>query len=899
MHFLYDILISPIESFIEFCFCFSLSKFDMFGVTGAIIAVSLAVNFLALPLYNMADALQLRERNLQQKMSRWTAHIKKTFKGDEQFMMLNTYYRINNYHPLYALRSALSIMIEIPFFIAGYHFLSNCTALDGQSILFLKDLGSPDSLIRIGRFNLNLLPVLMTAINAVSTAVYTKGAPLREKIQTYVLAVIFLFLLYNSPSGLVFYWILNNTFSLVKNIVLNFKNPGKFVYSLFSLCFSILCISIPFVFKYADLKKKLFIVLFSMAFIAAPYIYNYVRIKFNLSVKNKIEDDKSVFPIFFFSCISLWLLAGFTLPSATIATSPEEFSFLGSTNSPLTYINSSVFYFFGLFVAWPLCIFKMFNSRVKSTMSLVFFVMAICAITNVYVFKHEYGMITVFFGLQDKGCLKINSLSNTLGSAITFLITVLLYIICSKHKKQYALFSIAIILSISEFIFGLSKYVIINREYQKYVVLLKDNSDSNNTIQPEINLSKTERNVVVFFIDLAMTQLFPHITEQFPELNRDFSGFTYYPNTLSFSGSTLIASPALHGGYDYMPSEIDSRSDELLVEKHNESLLVMPTLFNNAGYDVTLIDPCDANYKDKYGFEIYDGLPEINTKSLMGKYSKNYADEHPDADLLSKNEDKITIKAVKRFSILQMVFPSMRDSFYNGGKYYQIYPKNLSSSNAFNTLDSFSELYYLPQITETNNNKPTYTYIYNLLLHEESPLRNDFSLGKIDEQHPEATTGNFKPSNATQRNYYQVYAAGIKMLASWINFLKENEVYDNTRIIIVSDHGNTGAGFSNFTPLLMVKDFNETGELKTSSEFMTNAETVNLAIKKLNIPAINPMNGNALKTKDDFNTFEIGLAKTGTRSALRMRNEKKFLYGKKYVFTGKDVYNNDNWKQIE
>ena len=61
----------------------------------------------------------------------------------------------------------------------------------------------------------------MTAINVVSSAIYTKGAPLKEKIQINVLAAIFLVILYNSPSGLVLYWILNNTFSLVKNVLQN------------------------------------------------------------------------------------------------------------------------------------------------------------------------------------------------------------------------------------------------------------------------------------------------------------------------------------------------------------------------------------------------------------------------------------------------------------------------------------------------------------------------------------------------------------------------------------------------------------------------------------------------------------------------------------------------------
>ena len=146
---LYNIIIAPIELVIEFVFCFYKAKIGVAGIMGAIVAVSLAVNFLALPLYNIADRMQEKERDMQQRLSHWVTHIKKHFKGDERFMMLQTYYRENGYHPLYALRSSLSILIEIPFFIAAYHFLSHSTSLQGARFAFLSDLGAPDGLLKI------------------------------------------------------------------------------------------------------------------------------------------------------------------------------------------------------------------------------------------------------------------------------------------------------------------------------------------------------------------------------------------------------------------------------------------------------------------------------------------------------------------------------------------------------------------------------------------------------------------------------------------------------------------------------------------------------------------------------------------------------------------------------
>ena len=136
----------------------------------AVIGVSVAVSLLTLPLYYRADAVQQKARDIQQKMSRWVTHIRKTFKGDERFMMLRTYYRINGYSPLSALNGSISLLLEIPFFIAAYHFLSHLDVLSGASFWIIKDLGEPDKLLHLGPVYINVLPVLMTLINCIASA---------------------------------------------------------------------------------------------------------------------------------------------------------------------------------------------------------------------------------------------------------------------------------------------------------------------------------------------------------------------------------------------------------------------------------------------------------------------------------------------------------------------------------------------------------------------------------------------------------------------------------------------------------------------------------------------------------------------------------------------------------
>jgi len=63
MNVFYLIVIQPIEYFIEFTFEFMSKRFGSTGI--AIIAVSLVVSFLVLPLYKAADSIQEKELKKQ------------------------------------------------------------------------------------------------------------------------------------------------------------------------------------------------------------------------------------------------------------------------------------------------------------------------------------------------------------------------------------------------------------------------------------------------------------------------------------------------------------------------------------------------------------------------------------------------------------------------------------------------------------------------------------------------------------------------------------------------------------------------------------------------------------------------------------------------------------------
>ena len=139
---IHQLVLGPIELLLDVIFALSMKMTD--SPVLSIVALSLAINLLVLPLYRKADAMQQEEREITLRMKPMTDQIRETFTGDERFMLLQTYYRQNNYKPYYVLRGSLSLLLQIPFFMAAYNFLSGLGVLQSVSFGPIADLSLPD-----------------------------------------------------------------------------------------------------------------------------------------------------------------------------------------------------------------------------------------------------------------------------------------------------------------------------------------------------------------------------------------------------------------------------------------------------------------------------------------------------------------------------------------------------------------------------------------------------------------------------------------------------------------------------------------------------------------------------------------------------------------------------------
>jgi len=152
---LYNILIFPLVQILNLCYLFFFRIFNSHGIS--IIGVSVMVSILTLPLYFEAEKWHQLERNIHKKLEPKISKIKSAFRGDERYMVLSTFYRQNHYHPIYSLRGSIGLLLQIPFFIAAYFYLSKLDAIVGTPFLGISNLGAPD-----GMLGINILPILAT-----------------------------------------------------------------------------------------------------------------------------------------------------------------------------------------------------------------------------------------------------------------------------------------------------------------------------------------------------------------------------------------------------------------------------------------------------------------------------------------------------------------------------------------------------------------------------------------------------------------------------------------------------------------------------------------------------------------------------------------------------------------
>lgn len=866
---LFTTLIMPLQLVFEVLYMLTNNIIDDPGMS--IVALSLMMNFLILPLYMRADAMQEEERVMEARLRKGATHIRKTFKGDEKTMMLQTYYRQNHYKPTDVFKGSISLFLEIPFFISAYLFLSHLQLIQGVPFGVIADLGSPDGLLDVGGFSINVLPFIMTAVNLVSCIIFTKGSPTKTKVQLYGMALFFLVFLYNSPAGLVFYWTLNNVFALVKTVFYKLKNPARVLKVLFALVGAAL-LAYGLLFYRDDTLWKPAVVYGLGIVCLAPALLSLVRSRLKVSVK--LPAFTSSKKVFVSGALFLTVMTGCVIPSSVIRSSPQEFIDITYYLDPIWCVVSSLCLAVGTFLVWMSVFYWLTSKKYKALFDLGVWIACGVAVLNYMFFGNNLGILSNT--LRYESGLAFGRMDMLVNLACVALVALALFLVYRYGKKFVpSILSVAVVAFM-----GMSVYNAVG--IGESVAVAQPAVQQAQGERPSFTLSRTGQNVVVLMLDRAMGEYIPYIMNERPELKDVYSGFTYYSNVVSFGGFTNFGTPGLFGGYEYTPEEFNKRADEAMVDKHNESIKVMPVLFDKNGFDVTVCDPSYAGYQWKPDLSIYDEYPDIKKYITLGVFS-------------DKDEVAARVQSNKRnffcFALVKTMPLFLQKTFYNDGSYNQskttaaattgnqIVSENALVADGMNKsfTDAYSVLQNMNSMTNiTDDSTNTFLMMTNDTTHEPMLLQEPEYLpaDHVDNTEYEAAHHDrftldgvtLTVENEAQYIHYQTDVAALVEVGKWLDYLKKNGVYDNTRIIIVADHGrplHQLPGFelddgSNdlydtefYYPLLMIKDFNAK-EFSTSEEFMTNADVPTYAVKDVIPNPINPFTGKLIGNDEKY-----------------------------------------------
>lgn len=832
LEYLYSLFIAPLECLMQTVLEHGFTAFGSYGA--ALICMSIVVNLLLLPLYHLAETWQESERRVQHDMHAYLEHIKATFKGRERFMLISALYRIHGYHPVYAVRTSFGFLIQVPFFFAAYHFLSHYGPLNGASFWIFHNLAEPDALLQVAGLDINVLPWAMTVINIVSALVYTNRLSRRDKIQLYVVAAIFIVLLYTAPSGLVFYWTCNNIFSLLKNMVyeelgifshgesgqkkpaarLVLERAGLFIQQKISMpwmeillflafcmvitrcllvkwsyiqdfshvlgpvsaCVLGLCIFLLLLVTFAwclagRLNFGIWTILVAASFYVGvvchlPYLKSFLLLSLFLPVvlcyqesffSKRLNELASRFDEKELASYSLKALA-FVAMTMFVATPAMLISQDASLFSPVAL---AVLTLAAVgFIILPYCVFSCSRPSLRLVLTVCFCTAAFVTFVYTWILDRDYGVLDGRF-LSNTANLNVSWYKYVDLIACLLLTATVVSLLAVRRRLLGIVLNIGLVMTV------------LMGGWNWYNVILAIEQENNMMITAEgrkekpIKLSRSHPNVLIIMLDMFTGDHVAYIQDEHPDIISKYEGFTWYPDTISEGSSTVISLDSIVAGPKIAARNLVQDDGITLEEKIIGETEAFFGWLAQKGYT--------AKYADS---ERTDFLSD-----------PKYVEQDLWRRQLSDNQKQTIVELPFSFGLFKAVPWSLRSRIYNSGNWIKfLHMSKEKDKKQYKTITSqhYAVLANLLDYTSIDDGPSHYTFFHNELNHiawyiSEKTFEPDDSLDDLQAANLDVIDGRIP------RHYYTEVAA-LKLVGEFLVKLKQEDVYDNTLIIICSDH---------------------------------------------------------------------------------------------------------------
>lgn len=481
--------------------------------------------------------------------------------------------------------------------------------------------------------------------------------------------------------------------------------------------------------------------------------------------------------------------------------------------------------------------------------------------------------------------------------------------LCRKHVINY-IGIIGAVLVISLSVLSVKDYVEAKPTVDEFSKSVEEYKRNGSDMKDKFKVSKDGKNVFVIMLDRGVGAYVPFVMDEKPEIKKQFDGFTFYPNTVSTGSVTVLGAPGLFGGYEYTAGEMVKDNGKTAATRHDEALKLMPVTFYKNNYNVSLADLPFPGYTWTGDYSIFDEYEGMKTEVLSKSFTANrniYKERGYDVDSVSRmQKEKIPVYSI--FAVTPMIF---QDILYDDGK-YTCPPMDVISVA---TLSPYLMLECLPDLTEvTDTEENNFNMFVNTLVHEPFELQlPDYTFEKkVDNSAFDKTASHtvdgvtMKMGETNQYEHYHVFAATCRMLGDWFDYLRSEGVWDNTRIIIVSDHGRQLRQFDNmqvneeidvqkYNSILMYKDFGSEG-FNVDNSFMTNADTPTLAFKDLIKDPVNPFTGNPVNSDAKAKgPIDVSLSENGVH--LTTGNVLEIDDNPNWYQVSDNIFDPANWKR--
>ena len=345
--------------------------------------------------------------------------------------------------------------------------------------------------------------------------------------------------------------------------------------------------------------------------------------------------------------------------------------------------------------------------------------------------------------------------------------------------------------------------------------------------------SKTGKNVVLIVADMFSGGYMERILVECPEYRDKLSGFTWHRNMLAAATETATSMPSIFAGEEYLPLAMNTMPGSG-DEKVNKAA---DTLFRQAekqGYKVSVVNG-SASY-------LMGSTLDGTASSELEPYQRYWEKVR---DIKSDSERKVNQGHLfAMLTIFQGAPYFLKPVIYNDGGWLIFSRVALFWYVRSHVFSEYSFLDLLPEISNGQSKHNTFKYFHSCFTHIPYGIGENGNLVDFNSQYPDEVHKSFIFGDSA---YYSAKKF-IALMVAYTDWLKSSGLYDNTTIIIVSDHGNDYSDnnplapegiesalprdtFNRLNSLFLVKPAGAAGAIRVDDTFASNGD-IHAALQK-------------------------------------------------------------------